>query len=96
MGVYRQPDRRKAVADILRMQVRFPIVRECRHSLEPAQRRGAANAGGRARRQSKPRLLLLVEPSLGLSSKMTDLIFGMIASLPAQRRRGGAGARLDQ
>lgn len=86
MGVYCRRDRAEAAVDLDRMLERFPILSERRARMASLLSGGEQQMLAIARALlSKPRLLLLDEPSLGLAPKLTDQVFGMIGDL---RREG--------
>jgi branched-chain amino acid transport system ATP-binding protein len=85
LGAYSRRDPAGIAADIRRVGELFPVLAERRH-----QKAGLFSGGeqqmlaiGRAL-MSQPRLLMLDEPSMGLSPIMTQLIFDTIKSLKEQ------------
>ena len=84
MGAYIRSDKAGIAADIEKMFALFPRLRERRDQLAGTMSGGEQQmlAMGRAL-MSRPRLLLLDEPSMGLSPIMVDKIFEVIRDVSA-------------
>ena len=82
MGIYTRSDRAQAADDLKEIQNRFSILAERKNTLAGLLSGGEQQMLAIARALlSKPKLLLLDEPSLGLAPKMTDFVFDMVARL---------------
>jgi len=82
MGAYTRKDRKEVAADIENVYAHFPILRE-RKNQEAGYLSGGEQqmlAIGRAL-MSRPKLLMLDEPSLGLSPLLTKEIFTIIQDI---------------
>ena len=84
MGAYVRNDKPEIAADIEKMFVLFPRMRERKDQLAGTMSGGEQQmlAMGRAL-MSRPKVLLLDEPSMGLSPIMVDKIFEVIRDVSA-------------
>jgi len=67
--------------DLEEIYATFPILKDRRKQLDRISRGRAANARDRRALMSKPRLLLLDEPSMGLAPMIIDQIFSIISHI---------------
>jgi branched-chain amino acid transport system ATP-binding protein len=84
MGAYVRNDKPEIAADIEKMFVLFPRLRERKDQLAGTMSGGEQQmlAMGRAL-MSRPKVLLLDEPSMGLSPIMVDKIFEVVRDVSA-------------
>jgi branched-chain amino acid transport system ATP-binding protein len=85
MGAFQRRDREEVAADLERVFELFPRLAE-----RQRQKAGTLSGGeqqmcaiGRAL-VARPRLLMLDEPSMGLSPRLVDQIFGVVADINRQ------------
>ena len=85
MGAYIRSDKAGIAEDIERMFNLFPRLRERKDQLAGTMSGGAQQMLAMARaRMSQPKVLLLDEPSMGLSPIMVDKIFEVVRDVSAQ------------
>ena len=85
MGAYTRNDKAGILADIEKMFVLFPRLRERKDQLAGTMSGGEQQMLAMARAlMGQPKLLLLDEPSMGLSPIMVDKIFDVVRDVSAQ------------
>lgn len=85
MGAYSRHDHREVAADLARMHELFPRLAERNHQLAGTLSGGEQQMVAMARAlMSRPRLLMLDEPSMGLAPLMVQKIFETIRDISAQ------------
>lgn len=85
MGADMRRDRAAVPADLERMYDLFGRLRERRHTRAGALSGGEQQMGAIARGlMARPKILMLDEPSLGLSPKLVDQIFSIIQTINQQ------------
>ena len=94
MGAYVRRDRRAVAEDVQRLSEHFPILAERRRQAAGTLSGGEQQMLAIARAlMSRPKLLLLDEPSLGLAPTVVETTFEIIADI---RRRGTTVLMVEQ
>ena len=85
MGAYLRKDTRQAQADIEDMYEHFPVLKERRHQAAGSLSGGEQQMLAVARAlMSSPRLVLMDEPSMGLSPKLVETVRDIVVSMHAR------------
>lgn len=85
MGAYSRDDQQEIAADLARMYELFPRLAERNHQLAGTLSGGEQQMVAMARAlMSRPRLLMLDEPSMGLAPLMVQKIFETVSAIAAQ------------
>ncbi len=85
LGAYARGDRRSTAGELAKVWELFPILRDRQHQLAGTLSGGEQQMLAIARGlMSKPRLLLLDEPSLGLAPKLVAHVFEVIRRIHAE------------
>ena len=85
LGAYVRGNKSEMAEDMERMFTRFPILKQRRHQQAGTLSGGEQQMLAMARAlMSRPRLLLLDEPSMGLSPIMVEKVFEVVRSVAAQ------------
>ncbi len=95
MGAYTRTDKTQIRKDLERMTERFPIIQERRGQLAGTLSGGEQQMVAMARAlMARPRLMIMDEPSMGLSPKFVDRVFGIIQEI--NQREGVAILLVEQ
>lgn len=95
MGAYTRRDGAQVRADLERMDALFPVVRERRRQLAGTLSGGEQQMVAMARAlMARPKLLIMDEPSMGLSPRYVEVVFEIIAEI--NRREGVAILLVEQ
>ena len=85
LGAFIREDRAEIHADILKMREQFPILKERASQLAGTLSGGEQQMLAIARAlMSRPQMLMLDEPSLGLAPKLVSIIFEILTRLKSQ------------
>jgi len=95
MGAYTRRDADGIRSDIERMHALFPVVKDRRRQLASTLSGGEQQMVAMARAlMARPRLLIMDEPSMGLSPRYVDTIFEIIQTI--NRKEGVAVLIVEQ
>lgn len=95
MGAYTRRDAGGIRADVERMHALFPVVKERRGQLASTLSGGEQQMVAMARAlMARPRLLIMDEPSMGLSPRYVDTVFEIIQTI--NRKEGVAVLVVEQ